>query len=551
MRDLRVLGSELAEQFCDFESELEQTRRTLVKVRQLQKAYTAFVPDSRKNIQAIVAHAAEILRCSAALYNRYLEDCGCMVVYAGANLPEDFKSKDNAPGHICYEEIINGDHSHVMFEDLATSVYAETDPSVKYYGLRAYLGAPVSLGGKIRGSLCVVDRKPRKFGETDINILMTLARALSLEEERLEIEEALKKKATLERMLTNISSSAIDVKNRIDFLQDCLTIMGRSLDVGGVFAWEYDLDNATLSNVAEWLSEGIQSQKARLQNISESEVPWGFDLLRRNIVINYENIEDCPEGREKEIMQDLGLSSVLVVPVFIKEKLYGFIGFENYHEPHKWTNEEVYILRTASLIIAKAIESKLAEDALLQANRQLEERVRRRTEKLERITLQLEERQQEILQNAKELEHVNKELLDTNKAVTVLARNIEARKKEVELRITRMVRTKIAPIIENLMANKRMQKGKYDFELILNYLREMTSDPGGFPDQFLNLTETEARIAGMIRNGMTSEAVAKTLNISLNTVKTHRRNIRKKLAVQNKSINLQNYLKSEFRKSEI
>jgi GAF domain-containing protein len=472
-------------------------------------------------------------------------------VCAGINLPCGFELENSASGHLCYEEIIKGDQSPVVFEDLSATIYKKVDPVVKKYKLRAYLGAPVSLDGKVRGALCVVDYRPRKFSETDVNILVTLARALSLEEERLETEKALKKKATLERMLTQISSCAIRFQNQFDFLQECLTIMGKSLNVGGVFAWEYNAGGAALSNVAEWLSEGMQSQKSRLQNIPEKEVAWGLDLLWRNKVINYENIEDCPDGREKEIMRALGLASVLVVPIFIKEKPFGFIGFETYQEPRKWTDEEIYVLRTAALIIAKAIESKLAEDALVQANLQLEERVRKRTEKLENTTFQLKERQKDLLQNAQQLENVNRELLDMNKAVTVLARNIEARKKEVEFRINRLVRSKIAPIISKLISDKRLHKGKYDLELVLNYLCELTSDSSGFRDQFLNLTETEARIAGMIRSGLTSEAVAKALNISLNTVKTHRRNIRKKLEVQNKSINLKNFLKTEFQNSGV
>lgn len=550
MRDWRVIDAKFADPVYRFDSELEKTQRTLVKIRQLQKAYNAFVADSEENIQAIVGHASNILRCPVALYNRYCEDRNCLLVGASVNLPEDFNREFSAPGHICYEEIIKGDYSPVVFEDLSTTVYAEIDPGVAQYKLKAYLGAPVSLDGKVRGSLCVIDQKPRKFSETDINILVTLARALSLEEERLEAQDALKKKAILDRMLTNISSCAIQVKDRIDFFQQCLSIMGNSLKVEGVLAWEYEPDCSRMKRVAQWLSDSAYPQKSRRRSIPASDVPWSLAHLRKNKVINYENIEKCPEGREKEMMRSMGLKSVLVVPLFTKEKLYGLIEFENYHHLCRWTKTEIYIIRTASLIIAKAIESKLAEDALVQANLQLEERVRKRTEKLENTTRQLKKRQQELLQNARQLEKVNRELLDTNKAVTVLARNIEARKKEVEVRITRLIGSKIVPIIKKLHSDQRLLKGKYDFELVLNYLQEITGGSNGASNQFLKLTETEARIAGMIRNGLTSEAIAKGLCISLNTVKTHRRNIRKKLAVQNKSINLKNYLKSEFRDFE-
>jgi DNA-binding CsgD family transcriptional regulator len=58
------------------------------------------------------------------------------------------------------------------------------------------------------------------------------------------------------------------------------------------------------------------------------------------------------------------------------------------------------------------------------------------------------------------------------------------------------------------------------------------------------LTQTEVRVATLIKNGLSSQAIAKKLHVSLHTVKTHRRNIRKKLNVRNSSVNLVSYLRS-------
>ena len=58
------------------------------------------------------------------------------------------------------------------------------------------------------------------------------------------------------------------------------------------------------------------------------------------------------------------------------------------------------------------------------------------------------------------------------------------------------------------------------------------------------LSVSETRVAVMIKNGLSSQAIARELNISLDTVKTHRRNIRRKFNIQNESINLTGYLKS-------
>ena len=51
-------------------------------------------------------------------------------------------------------------------------------------------------------------------------------------------------------------------------------------------------------------------------------------------------------------------------------------------------------------------------------------------------------------------------------------------------------------------------------------------------------SSSELRIASMIKNGLTSQEIADLLHISLDTVKTHRRGIRKKLNLNNSNINL-------------
>jgi DNA-binding CsgD family transcriptional regulator len=59
----------------------------------------------------------------------------------------------------------------------------------------------------------------------------------------------------------------------------------------------------------------------------------------------------------------------------------------------------------------------------------------------------------------------------------------------------------------------------------------------------------ELRVAMMIKKGFSSEEIARLLNVSPHTVKTHRRSIRKKLNIKNSSINLSSYLKYKLGKA--
>jgi DNA-binding NarL/FixJ family response regulator len=155
-----------------------------------------------------------------------------------------------------------------------------------------------------------------------------------------------------------------------------------------------------------------------------------------------------------------------------------------------------------------------------------------------------------LLRKAKlELENANDQLLETNNALSVLARNLERTRAECEKRILQRIRTIIIPIVERLQQDKNLESYKNDFELLVSYVRDLTSDLASDIKIAESLSVTELHIASMIKNGMSGEDIARHLYISPSTVKTHRRNIRKKLNIQDSGINLRAYLETQLGKA--
>jgi len=58
----------------------------------------------------------------------------------------------------------------------------------------------------------------------------------------------------------------------------------------------------------------------------------------------------------------------------------------------------------------------------------------------------------------------------------------------------------------------------------------------------MSLTQSEIQIATMIKQGFTNKEISQTLNCSKRTIDTHRENIRKKLDLSNKKVNLKTFL---------
>jgi len=238
-----------------------------LQIAELNHLYLEMGVDPEKNIQTIVKKACEIIQGSCSLYNRLDDKNKSLLTWSEFNAPADFKRLDKPDGHICYEATIQGKDKPVILEDLNTTDFINTDSNVKRYGLRSYLGMPVIINGKAIGSLCVVCNVPKKFTETEINIISTLSKALSLEQQRFFVEESLIK-ATDEAKIAN--------KAKSQFLANMSHEIRTPLN--GIIGF------------AEMLSsQEPDERKARILNMIEDS---GYQLLQIiNDIFDYSRIE--------------------------------------------------------------------------------------------------------------------------------------------------------------------------------------------------------------------------------------------------------------------
>lgn len=184
-------------------------------------------------------------------------------------------------------------------------------------------------------------------------------------------------------------------------------------------------------------------------------------------------------------------------------------------------------------------------DFLFEYRNELKQAISERTAELKKAHDKLEQR---VEARTSELLKSTQELLNTNNAVSVLARNIDKNREEAEKKIAITINSTIMPIVEKLKNCKTLKEHRSELDVLAAYLNDMTTSLSNGTDIIVRLSPSEMRVAAIIKNGLTGKEIATTLNISLDTVKTHRRNIRKKLKIHNTSINLVNYLRHKWGK---
>lgn len=162
-------------------------------IQKIGDLFSLLGTDPERNIRTIVQQACEILACACSLYNRIDQENASLICWSGYNLPAGFPPEDHGGKHFFHQAAMSSGDQPVVIDDLSKTDGFQTDPYIQRYGLKSYLGYPVSCGEGTIGSLCIVDTKPRQFSRTEIYTMCTLAKAVSLEEERKRVQTALRK----------------------------------------------------------------------------------------------------------------------------------------------------------------------------------------------------------------------------------------------------------------------------------------------------------------------------------------------------------------------
>jgi PAS domain S-box-containing protein len=122
----------------------------------------------------------------------------------------------------------------------------------------------------------------------------------------------------------------------------------------------------------EWCAGSIVPQAGLPSslNVEFEDYHEVVQSLRENkpfiaIVNKVENIDLKKRWQAQHIV------SILVLPIFMQGKLWGFVGFDECHYERKWENWEIDILKAFGSSLAGAIESKKAEHAISQSNERL------------------------------------------------------------------------------------------------------------------------------------------------------------------------------------
>ncbi|MGD0660654.1 MAG: LuxR C-terminal-related transcriptional regulator [Syntrophorhabdales bacterium] len=183
------------------------------------------------------------------------------------------------------------------------------------------------------------------------------------------------------------------------------------------------------------------------------------------------------------------------------------------------------------------LRRRVAELEGLQAEHKQERGLRQEYEKA------LEESEEKRKRAEEALEARSRGLEEANTALTVLLERRDEERRALESRIVANVKELICPYLEKLRGTCLSDGQAALLDVVDSNLEDIIS-PFVQKMTTASLTPTEIQVANLIKDGKRSKEIARLLNVSMDTVDTHRNNIRKKLGIGGKKLNLHAHLLS-------
>ncbi|MDR1665021.1 MAG: response regulator [Clostridiales bacterium] len=142
-----------------------------------------------------------------------------------------------------------------------------------------------------------------------------------------------------------------------DTLYKCMGMMARAIDADRMYIFKNHTENEKLycTQIYEWSENAKPFQNTALTvNLYYDEnAPETRKILQRGEYF-HTLIRDMPAS-DRAQYEVQGILAIMLIPVFIHNEFWGFVGFDNCHSEQLFTENDESVVRSGSILIANAL----------------------------------------------------------------------------------------------------------------------------------------------------------------------------------------------------
>lgn len=186
-----------------------------------------------------------------------------------------------------------------------------------------------------------------------------------------QVTQALRRRDTILEAISTMAGRFLAARTWEEEIVGALRNLCTATDVHRVYLFENTADPETgetlLTGRYEWTREigGGEITTAGLRGLSYRKAGVGsWEEALKNGKIVFAGIKTADDG-ERRNMESRGIQSVVIVPIHVGDRWWGFIGFDETREERRWTDAEIDTIEAAAGIIGSAIRRQETEEAML------------------------------------------------------------------------------------------------------------------------------------------------------------------------------------------
>lgn len=364
--------------FKDIEAENKIRQEKVEQYNQTIKKLSTTNFSNYKNLDVsvmqIIESAAKVSKCDRVSYWKYTEDrITCENLYdldTNSYSKGAFLEKENYP--IYFESIRNKTQISApdVFNKYEISEFIE-DYFLKF-DIKSQLDIPIFINGELSGTISFeTARTQRNWDNEDIIFARTISDIISLtmiSHSRYETEKKLEYKSELLSAMALCTEKFLNSNDINDIFSDVLIIMGQATKSHRAYYYENDGSTGLISQKYRWIINNIKltENNIKLQNLphaffEELLTPLLNNKIYKAIIPKIEN----PSLRDK--LNNVDVVSIILFPIFVRNKFYGFLGFDDTQNERDWSEDEVNILQTLASNISSSIERITNETAIYES----------------------------------------------------------------------------------------------------------------------------------------------------------------------------------------
>lgn len=243
---------------------------------------------------------------------------------------------------------------------------------VPTHRIASMLDTPIFINGKLQGILCLESVDDIKnWDNEDVAFARSVSDliAIALESQlRRDAEQKLAYKSEILTVISKNTQQYLLKKNTDEIFKGILQEIGPVINVERIAYFEKSDGKSGYIQKYRWMQsqQGFTAPNPKVEGISFEKISPVLYKLDPN---SYYNVltKEVKNEEVRELLEEFGIKSILLLPLFIKNQLQGFLLFDESTNERHWSTDEIAILQSLAKNISSAIERNTNEEIIRQS----------------------------------------------------------------------------------------------------------------------------------------------------------------------------------------